>query len=133
MLAGAQAQSPNPHQLKMQGDVLWRSGFSPEHIWEEGDFLEVCLVSYPKGCKSSRQSAWQQKVKPGERVTHVLQAGQVEPLCTTVELSMIFVNLTACWKLKPRFPLFCNDPSQTRGRSLQEGLAASQELAWSTS
>lgn len=68
----------------------------------------------------------------GEPVTHVLQEGQVEPLCTTVELSMIFVNLTACWKLKPPvFPLFSNDPSQTRGRGLQEGLAASQELAWS--
>lgn len=74
------------------------------------------------------------EAKRGERVTHVLQEGQVEPLCTTVKLSMISVNLTACWKLKPPlFPLFSNDPSQTRGRGLQEELAASQELAWSTS
>lgn len=71
------------------------------------------------------------EAKLGERVTHVLQEGQVEPLCTTVKLSMIFVNLKACWKLKsPGFPLFSNDPSQMRGRGLQEGLAASQELAW---
>lgn len=58
----------------------------------------MCLVSYPKGGKSRRQSAWQWKVKLDERVTHVLQEGQVEPLCTTVKLSMIFVNLTACWQ-----------------------------------
>lgn len=58
----------------------------------------MCLVSYPKGCKSSQQSAWQWKAKLGERVTHVLQEGQVEPLCITVKLSMIFVNLTACWR-----------------------------------
>lgn len=70
-----------------------------EHVWEEvgGNFLEVCLVSHPKGCKSSRRSGWQWKVKLGELMTHVLQEGQVEPLCVTVKLSMIFIKLTACW------------------------------------
>lgn len=63
----------------------------PEHVWEEGgDFLEACLVSYPKGRKSSRRSGWQWKVKLSELVTHVLQEGHVEPLCVMAKLSTIF-------------------------------------------
>lgn len=109
-------------------------GFLQSTFGKRGDFSEAWLVSCPKGGKSSRQSGWQWEAKLGESVTLVLQEGQVRPLCTMLKLSMIFVNLTACWKLKPPvFPLFCDDPSQTRGRGLQEGLAASQELAWSTS
>lgn len=64
---------------------------------KRGDFLEVCLISYPKRCKSSRRSGWQWKVELGELMTHVLQEGQVEPLCVMVKLSVIFINLTACW------------------------------------
>lgn len=64
---------------------------------KRGDFLEACLISYPKRCKSSRRSGWQWKVKLGELMTHVLQEGQVEPLCVMVKLSVIFINLTACW------------------------------------
>lgn len=63
-----------------------------------GTSWKRCLFSHPKGGKSSRQSAWQEQAKLGEHVTHVLQEGQVEPLCTTVQLSVISVNLTACWR-----------------------------------
>lgn len=40
--------------------------------------------------------------------------------------------MLACWKMKPPiFALLSNDPLQTRGRPLQEGLAARLEPAWS--
>lgn len=63
---------------------------------KRGYFLEACLISYPKGCKSSRRSGWQRKVQLVELVTHVLQEGQVEPLRVTVKLGVVFIKLTAC-------------------------------------
>jgi len=64
---------------------------------KRGDVLEACLVSSAKGCESSRRSGWQWKAELGELVTHVLQEGRVEPVCVMVKLSLIFINLTACW------------------------------------
>lgn len=130
MLAVAHMQNPKSRRLKAQKAVPRHSGFSlvpfstvvslGAHLGRGGDVLEVCLVSYPKGCKSSRWSGWQWKVKLSELVTHVLQEGQVEPLCVMVKLRTIFINLTVCWlagRWKPLFLPYAPTIPHGRGRA----------------